>query len=552
VPLLDGKYEIHGERPLGAGITAFDATDPDGNPVRVEWIDELADAEAEAAFERHRRLLKRLAREGRASIQDVVGRPGAHFVAWYAPPDGAPKAHDAELDARIKAAGYDPAAADVRRIDGRPQLLGLPFRPGTAPALVRDAAHADATAARPPARRPWPWTWRAWAWGSAFAAAAAVLALSGFLARTNDRVVVVPTSLGEPYEAAAARLHALGLGVEPIVVATADAPAGSVVAIDPEPGTTMRPGRTVRVSVALPPGSVAPTAVPRLIGLDHDAVAARLATEGLELGRRVSVHAAAPAGVVLAQAPAAGATVGRGSVVDVVASLGPVPERTFVPDLVGHSLDDARWLAELAGLSGEQVIVERLAAERVAADTVLAQSLAPYASVPVATSVLRLVVAVAAAPSPTTGLPALGGLDEARARALAAGFDVRTEYVSHAGVPDGVVVQSLPAGAVPSDGPLVLTVNAQPVPVPRPDPTVVVRAPEPREVGYLWFVEPGIPPVVAEVTATTLEGEATLIDRRVVQGGQSVEGAWSTTYPGVVRFDLTLNGEPYGGPLRVP
>jgi len=146
----------------------------------------------------------------------------------------------------------------------------------------------------------------------------------------------------------------------------------------------------------------------------------------------------------------------------------------------------------------------------------------------------------------------LGGLDEPRARALAAGFDVRTEYVSHAGVPDGVVAQSLPRGAVPSDGPLVLTVNAQPVPVPRPDATVVVRVPEPRAVAYLWFVEPGIPPVVAEVTATTLEGEATLVDRRVVQGGESVEGAWSTTYPGVVRFDLTLNGEPYGGSVRVP
>lgn len=548
MPLLDGKYEIHGERPLGAGITAFDATDPDGNPVRVEWIDELPDAAAEAAFERHRRLLKRLAREGRAALQDVVGRPGAHFVSWYAHPDGAPKAHDADLDALLAAAGYDPAAADVRRIDGRPLLVGLPFRPSTVPVLARE----DPSAERPPARRPWPWTWRAWTYGAAMAVAAAALALAGFLARTNDRVVVVPESLGAPYEEAATTLHQLGLGVEPIVVATADAPAGSVVAVDPEPGTPMRPGRTVRVSVALPPGSVAPTAIPRLIGLDQDAVAARLAEEGLELGRRVAVHAAAPAGVVLAQAPAAGATVGRGSVVDVVASLGPAPERTFVPDLVGRSLDDARWLAEIAGLSGEQVIVERLAAERVEAGTVLAQSLAPFASVPVATSVLRLVVAEPAVASEQTGLPPLGGLDEARARDLAAGFDVRTEYVSHAGLPDGVVGQSLPVGAAPSDGPLVLTVNAQPVPVPRPDASVVVRAPEPREVDYLWFIEPGIPPVVAEVTATTLEGETTLVDRRVVQGGQSVEGAWSTTYPGVVRFDLTLNGEPYGGSVRVP
>jgi eukaryotic-like serine/threonine-protein kinase len=547
VPLLDGKYEIHGERPLGAGITCFDATDPDGRPVRVEWI-ELVDADGEAAFERYRRLLKRLARDGRAAIQDVVGRPGAHYAAWFTPPEGAVRTRDAELDELLSAAGFDPALADVRRIDGRARLVGLAFRPGAAPQPQRDEA-ADTP---PPVRARWPWTWRAWAWGGAFAVAAVALALVGFLARTNDRVVVVPASLERPYEEVAARLHALGLGVEPVVVATAEAPSGSVVALDPDPGTTMRPGRTVRVSVALPPGSVAPTGVPRLIGADQDDVAERLVAEGLTLGRRVGVHAAAPLGVVLAQTPAAGATVGRGSAVDVVTSLGPEPDRTFVPDLVGGSLEDARWLAALAGLSSEQVVVERLPAERVAADTVLAQSLAPYAPVPLATSVLRLVVADPAPAAPRRGLPPLGGLDETRARALAAGFDVRTEYVSSSALPDGVVVQSLPAGAVPSDGPLVLTVNARPVPVPLPDATAVVRTPEPRDVPFLWFVEPGIPPVVAEVTATTLEGETAVVYRRVVQGGQRVDGAWSTTYPGIVRFDLTLNGAPYGEPLRVP
>ncbi|MDF1522004.1 MAG: PASTA domain-containing protein [Trueperaceae bacterium] len=548
MPLLDGKYEIHHEHARGAGITRFDATDPDGMPVRVDWIDLLG--EDEAGFERFRRLLKRLSREGRAAVQDVVGRPGAHFVAWYVVPDQAPRAHDPELEALVAAAGFDPASADVRRIDGAPRLVALPFRPGPVPdAATGDAAAGEAT---PAPRAPWPWPVRAWLLAATLALSAAALTLVGFLARSNDRVVVVPDVVGRAYAAVAASLADLGLTVEPLVVATADAPAGAVVASDPHAGSTLRPGRTVRVSVAVPPGSVAPTSVPQLVGQDATVVAARLSSDGLALGRTVEVHAAAPIGVVLAQSPPAGATVGLGSTIDVLASLGPVAEPTFVPDLTGLALAEARALADVAGLSRDQVIVERLPAERIAPDTVLSQSLAPYHEVARTSAVLRLVVAAPLASDTGGGLPALGGLDEASARALASGFDVRVAYLADGNLPDGVVLQSLPVGATPADGPLVLTVNARPVPIPRPAATAVVRTAEPRSLTYRWFIEPGIPPVVAEVTATTLEGERTVVDRRVVQGGQALEGTWATSYPGVVRFDLTLNHEPYGGPLRVP
>lgn len=546
MPLLDGKYEIHGERALGAGATAFDATDPDGRAVRVEWL-ELADADAEAAFERYRRLLKRLTREGRAHVRDAVGRPGAHFVAWYATPDGAPRARDPELDAAIAAAGFDPEAADVRRLDGAPRLVALPFHPdGRAP--------ADPTPAPQPARprRTVSPALRAWATGGVLTIAAAALLAVSFLAAANDRVVVLPDVVGTAYEAAADALHGLGLAVALEVVATPDAEPGRVVAVDPAPGTPLRPGREVRVGIAMPPGSVAPTSVPRLVGLDRADVAARLADAGLEVGGTVAVHAAAPAGVVLAQDPPAGATVGRGRAVAVVASLGPEPATTFVPDLVGRTLEDARWLAGVAGLAAEQVVVETLPADDAAPGTVLSQSLGAFVPVPLDTAVLRLVVASASEAAAPSGLPALGGLDEAAARALAAGFDVEVRLVSESALPDGVVAQSLPAGATPADGPLVLTVNARPVPVPRPDVTVALRTPEPRAVPYLWFIEPGIPPVVAEVTATTLDGDEVLVARRVVSGGERLEGAWVTAAVGLVRFDLTLNGAPYGGTLRVP
>ncbi|MDA0699903.1 MAG: PASTA domain-containing protein, partial [bacterium] len=329
--------------------------------------------------------------------------------------------------------------------------------------------------------------------------------------------------------------------------------AGVVLGADPSAGQTLRPGREVRLNVALPPGQLAPTDVPRLVGLTTtDEAVAVLERAGLTLGQLVRIHVDAPIGVVLGQSPPAGERLGRGAPVDAVVSLGPRARLTFLPDLVGLDLEDARYLATVAGLSLDQVVVERLPSDGAARDTVLAQTLTPYRDMALEDAVLRLIVADTPLTPDRDALPALGGLSEAEARAVAAAFAVEVTYVGESGLPDGVVAQSLAPGALPADGTLRLTVNARPIRIPEPRVFVTVRAPAPRELPYLWFIEPGIPLVLAEVTATTLEGDRVVVARSEVRGGGRVTGAWSTTYPGVVHFDLTLNGEPYGGSLRVP
>jgi beta-lactam-binding protein with PASTA domain len=549
MPLLDGKYEIHGERAVGRGMTAFSATAPDGVPVRVEWLE--LPPEDEAAFERYRRLLKRLAREGRAAVQDVVARPGARYVAWYLPPDGSGTVRDSGLETTLREAGYDPADADVRRIDGGPRLVALPFR-----TPIAAAAGSATDPSQPKPRRRWPVVAPAahsWLLSLLLLATSGVLLIVGFTRRANDQVVVLPDVIGTAYAESAARLHAMGLRVSPNPVATDEHPAGSVLASEPGAGLTLRPGREVRLSVALPAGQLAPTSIPRLVGQTSTAAAIdALERSGLKLGRLVRIHVDAPADVVLAQSPAAGSTVGRGAAIDLVVSLGPQPMQTFVPDLVGLPLADATALALIAGLSEAQVVVERLPSDVAPRGTVLAQSLAPYRDVVVHEAILRLIVADGPPVADTLGLPVLGGLSEAAARALATGFVIEAVYVFELGLPNGVVGQSLPPGARPADGRLVLTVNAQPIALPIPRVDVTVRQPEPRALPYLWFIEPGIPQVLAEVTATTLEGDRFVVARTQVRGGGRVDGTWTTTYPGVVRFDLTLNGEPYGGSLRVP
>jgi beta-lactam-binding protein with PASTA domain len=567
VPLLDGKYEILTERTLASGVVLFTATDPNGESVRVEWFD-LAPGD-EAAFERYRRLLKALAREGLAAVADVVSRPGARYVAWRLPPDERAPARDAPLEARISDAGFDPARAVLHR-DGRAvRLYDLPFRALSTPPPGDRAA--------PPEHRP-ARTLRArlaelrlgdgtLSW--LLAAGLLVVALSatgaGLALRANDRLVRVPDVVGTSAESAAARLKGLGLRVEPVAVASSPSPSdaasspqpgdvasspqpGDVVALEPAAGSSLRPGRAVRLTYAVSPGHLAPATVPSVVGVaDLSAATLRLDRAGLRLGSVRRVHAQAPAETILAQSVPSGTTLGQGEGVDLLVSLGPRPPTTFLPDLVGLNVEDAVYLSRVAGLGDDQIVIERVERERAVAGEVLVQSLAPFVQVARSSAVLRLLVA---APPPAeaapSGLPSLAGFPLERARSLANGFDVRVETIEDASLPNGVVMQSLPPGSSPSAGPLVLTVNVRPVRVPLPEVRVEVRESEPRLVPFAWQIESGITERTAEVHARTARGDDVLVLRRTVRGGESVTGTFATSVPGPVRFTLTLDGHVYG------
>ena len=552
MPLLDGKYEILAERALGEGVVRFDATTADGHPIRVVWYD-LSPAD-EVHFERYRRGLRRLAREGLADVLDVVSRPGARYVAWREHHgDGAAAATlDPTLAARLRDAGLAPERARLRMGPTGPLVADLPFGVDSVPDPQRAPVSA-APAAQ--ARRGLPTLSDAaasWSIAAALAVLALALVAGGFAMRANDRLVRVPDPGGADALSVAERLVASGLRVEGVARAS-DEPSGTVLGLDPEAGTPLRPGRVVRLAYAVSPGQVAPATVPALLGQSLSHAEARLSEAGLEVGRVVRVYERAPVDVVLAQSAAAGSVLGVGTPIDLLISLGPPQVTTFVPDLIGLDEADARALALVAGLGNGALVVERVEASEAAAGTVVSQSLAPYRRVPLDGAVLRLLVAEGRPGiDPAEGLPNLSGLSEADARTFAHGFDVRVEYVEDGMLPDGVVRQSLRPGAQPADGALTLTVNVRPVRIPVPTVDAQVRQPRLREVPYLWLIEPGIPVQTAAVTAATLDGVRTVVRTVQVRGGERVEGTWLTTYPGPVRFELTLNGEPYGGTQLVP
>jgi beta-lactam-binding protein with PASTA domain len=121
--------------------------------------------------------------------------------------------------------------------------------------------------------------------------------------------VEVPTVTGIAATDATAKLTALGLRTRTTAV-TSSQPAGSVVDQAPRAGAKAPKGSLVVLSVAKAP----PVAVPNVVGRpEGDAIAA---IESVDLrANSVPVPSPRPAGEVVAQSPAAGAKVDKGSAV---------------------------------------------------------------------------------------------------------------------------------------------------------------------------------------------------------------------------------------------
>lgn len=558
MPLLDGKYEVLGQKELGGGRELIDATAPDGTPVRVEWFD--LPAGAEAAFERYRRLLKRLKRDDLAAVHDVISRPGARYVAWHKPDPGLAKVDDAAISRLLVEHGYPPTAADVRGRGSKRMLYGLGFDGTTAPIAVVEERDAQPVRPLRSGTREPPLskvTARTLSWliaGTLFLITLPV-AYAAFKRHVVDGAVTVPNVLGSSVRQAIDTVSDLGLAVQ-VTAVPSDAAPGSVVSVDPDVGAELRPGRTVRLGYALAPGLLEQTEVPPLIGLTFpDQVASALQEAGLVLGEAARVAASAPPGVVLAQSVEEGGTVGAGEAVDVLVSLGPPEETTFLPDLVGLSVDDARELAELAGIDPGRIVVDEIAAGSGFPGEVLTQSPSAHRPIPVTDTTLRLVVSAGTPVTQSGGTPDVVGLTRQAATevAQAEGWNVDVERMSSRALPDGTVVAQSPPPLVSTDDrSLLLVVNVHPVPLVNPGIRATLRSPEPRDFEYAWTILPGIGRTQAQVWVRTLDGQRTPVATHSVQGGEILRGTYRTSDPGPLTFELFLGDVPYGDPLLVP
>jgi beta-lactam-binding protein with PASTA domain len=310
----------------------------------------------------------------------------------------------------------------------------------------------------PPRGRPpvlWPWLLLL------LVLVAAGLVAVWLLTRGNDHKgassVTVPNVIGQKQGPAVDRLNHDGL-TSRVVAKPSSQPAGTVFAESPGPGTHVARGSVVTLTTS----STAQVTVPDVVGDKGPAAIRKLRAEGFS-AQTVSVNSTKPAGVVISQSPAAGASVAKGSTAAIRVSQGP----TRVPNVVGQTRAAATSVLRAAGLVPEPFVVPSSQPK----NTVLAQRPRVGASAPRGTKV-RINISsgippAGGVPPPPPPAPAskavpdvTGQLQQnAQRRLNAVGFKSRVVFVP-SDQPEGTVVSQSPAGGTTAKSGTRITLNA--------------------------------------------------------------------------------------------
>ena len=291
-----------------------------------------------------------------------------------------------------------------------------------------------------PRRRPptlWPWLLLL-----LLLVAAGLIALWLFTrdnGHEHTRSVTVPNVIGQKQGPAVRRLDGAGL-TSRLVAKPSSEPAGMVFAQHPGPGTHVTKGSVVTLSTS----SAAEVTVPNVVGERAPPAIRALRAQGLE-AQTVSVASTKAPGNVLAQSPAAGSPVAKGSTVTIRVSRGP----TRVPNVVGQRRAAAVSELNAVGLDARVFLV----AASQPKNTVVAQRPQAGKRVPRGTDV-RLNISsghtssgVPPPPPTSKSVPDVTGKPQqgAQRQLNAIGFKSRLRYVP-SDQPQGTIVSQSPSG----------------------------------------------------------------------------------------------------------
>lgn len=182
----------------------------------------------------------------------------------------------------------------------------------------------------------------------------------------HDAAVTVPDVREMTQSQAETTLRAAGLGAEKLEQPfNSNLAADIVVEQQPDPNTTVKPGRRVYFYINASPKERAVT--PDVISLAEGVARTRLQEAGLEVGRVESDTIRTPfRNTVTRQTPPAGRPVPQGTRVTLWLSPGPGTASVKVPNVVGNTPDEAREILRRAGLwvdspnaTGERVLSQQ-------------------------------------------------------------------------------------------------------------------------------------------------------------------------------------------------
>jgi eukaryotic-like serine/threonine-protein kinase len=148
-------------------------------------------------------------------------------------------------------------------------------------------------------------------------------------------LAVVPDLTGRTLEAAVEALSPLEVVIEQAEENSGTVPVGEVSRTDPAAGSRIFKGSSVTIYLSLGPKQLK---VPDVVGLSSQEARGLVSDSGFTVGTIGNFFSAEPTGQVFGLSAEAGAILNQGSVLDILVSLGPLPE------VSGLQADEARTL----------------------------------------------------------------------------------------------------------------------------------------------------------------------------------------------------------------
>jgi beta-lactam-binding protein with PASTA domain len=337
-----------------------------------------------------------------------------------------------------------PESARAMRADLETIAAGLP-RGRSLAAVVKDlpevvrandvkAAVGAVTETIPRVERTKRRRWRRWI-GLALVMALVAGAAWGVWTYAIPHSHSVPELVGVGVPDARSQLQGLGFSVR-LAQGRFDlgAPDGTVLAIDPPPGTSLREGETVTLVPSLGPP---PVPVPSVVGATLDEAGRLLAKGHLHVGtvQRVFDDTAAE-GKVLAQKPAGG-NAPSGSAVDLTVSKGHAP--VAVPHVIGRTKARAEGSLKTAGF---KVVVQTAFSDRIERDVVISVDPQEGVEAPFDATVT---LTVSLGPEEFAA-PTLTGLSPTAAKARADDYGLHVSFFYVPNTPGTTVISQNPDG----------------------------------------------------------------------------------------------------------